>query len=136
MTRRHRQRDDAGLVLLTTVTKVLLTLSIVGAIGYDSLSILTTQYSVRDDALAAAQIGHDALHSTGTASAAYAAVLAYAKEHGDIVVHQGLSKTSPRKNTWTVELKKQARTMVASHVPSVKNYVVATASSSASDPLN
>jgi len=135
MTSRRPRRGDAGVIVIGALAKVLLALAVIGAIGFDSLSILTTQYSVRDDAQAAALAGHEALQSTGKQEAAYAAVLAFAKEHGDVVVSQGLSTTSKAKNTWTVELRKQARTMVASYVPKVKNYIVATATSSASDPL-
>jgi hypothetical protein len=135
MTRLAQRRADAGVVLLTTLTKVVVVLAIIGTLGYDSMSMLTTHYAVRDDAQAAALAGHDALRNTGHQAAAVAAVLAYAKEHGDIVVHQGVSTTSPGKNSWSVELRKEARTMVASHVPKAMNYVTASASSTASDPL-
>jgi hypothetical protein len=134
---RRVRGNDAGLVLVGALVKFLLVVGIVGVIGYDSLSILTTQYSVRDDASAAAIAGHDALaNAMGRQSAAYAAVLAYAKDHGDVVVSQGPSNTSGRRYSWTVELRRDAHTIIASRLPRVKQYVVATASASASDPVS
>jgi hypothetical protein len=60
-------------------------------------------------------------------------VIRFAAQNGDVVVRQG--PAPERKNGWYVELRREARTIVASYVPRAKDSVVATASSTASDPL-
>jgi hypothetical protein len=132
-TSRRRACPDAGAILVSTLTKVLLALAIVGTIGYDSLSVLTSQYRVRDDAVSAAQAGHDVLHNTGRKDAAAAAVVKYAEEHGDIIVKQG--PAPGKQNGWYVSLRREARTIVTGYLPKLKDSVIGTAESTASDPL-
>jgi hypothetical protein len=117
-----------------TLAKLLLAFALIGTVAYDGLSIASAQVGVRDDAQAAALAGHDAYANSGSAQAAYAAVLKYADEHGDVVVRQGFS-TGPH-HTVTVELQRTARTVVAHYVPKVKSYVVADAVSRATDPVH
>ena len=118
--------------MIGTLTKVLLVLAVVGTAGYDAISITTTQLSIRDDAQAAAQQGHEALRDKGTPQAAYAAVVAYARSHGDVVVPKSFTVGSD--NTVTVSLRRDANTIAAEYVPKVNAYVVATATASAGDP--
>jgi hypothetical protein len=125
-------RDDVGVVMLGTLTKVLLVLAVVGTAGYDTVSITTTQLTVRDDAQAAAELGHEALRDRGTPQAAYAAVVKYAKAHGEAVVAKSFTVGS--NNTVTVTLRRDAHTIAAEYVPKVSTYVVATATATASDP--
>jgi streptogramin lyase len=129
--RRHDQ--DAGVILVSTLSKVLLVLAVIGMLGFDSLSIAATQFHVRDDAVGAALAGNVALHSTGNTEAAKRAVLKFAADNGDVVVRQG--PAPDRKNGWFVELRRDARTIVAGHLPKISTYVVAISSSTASDPL-
>ena len=121
------------MVLVGTLAKLLLAFAVVAAIAFDSFSVISAQVGVRDDAQAAAQAGHDAYANTGSAQAAYAAVLKYADAHGDTVVRQGFS-TGPN-HTVTVELQRKAHTIVASYLPKVKTYVIADAVSRATDPV-
>ncbi len=118
--------------MVGTLTKVLLVLAVVGTAGYDGISITTTQLSIRDDAQAAAQLGHEALRDRGTPQAAYAAVVKYARAHGDTIVAKSFTVGSD--NTVSVILQREANTIAASYVPKVSTYVVATAQASAGDP--
>ena len=117
-----------------TLAKLLLVFAVIGVLGFDSFSIIGAQVGVRDDAQAAAQAGHDAYVNTESAQAAYAAVLKYADEHGDVVVRQGFS--TGKHHTVTVELQRTAKTVFAHYVPKVKTYVVADAVSRATDPVH
>ena len=121
------------MILVSTLSKVLLLLAVIGMLGFDSLSIASTQFHVRDDAVGAALAGNIALHSTGNKEAAKRAVLKFAADNGDVVVRQG--PATDRKNGWFVELRREARTIVAGHVPKIQSSVVATSSSTVSDPL-
>jgi hypothetical protein len=127
------QHRDAGAILVSTLSKVLLVLAVIGMIGFDSLSIVSTQVKVRGDAEQAALVGNTALHQGGGQAAATKAVLTFAAANGETVVRQG--PVPNRKNGWFVELRREARTIVAGHVPRIQSYVVATSSATVSDPL-
>jgi len=124
---------DSGVILVSTLAKVLLVLAVIGMMGFDSLSIVSTQVRVRSDAEQAALVGNTAMHQSGSQAGAKAAVLKFAAQNGDVVVRQG--PVADRKNGWFVELRRDARTIVAGHLPKISSYVVATSSSTVSDPL-
>ena len=125
-------RGDLGVIVVGTLAKMLLLVAVIGAIGYDAISVTTTQLTARDHAQAAAQAGHDAYRASGTVKAAYDAALSYAEKHGDTLVRAGFS-TGPNHEV-TVELRREATTLIAGLVPRVKNYTVADATASAADP--
>jgi hypothetical protein len=128
---RRRRADDRGLVLVGALTKLTLTVAIVGTVGYDAISITTTQLQVQDHAQQAAVMGHDALIAKKSSKAAYAAVVKYAKENGETVEAFKVTKDRVVIVTFT----REARTIAASHVPKVKSYIVATGTGTASDPV-
>jgi hypothetical protein len=131
---RHRLwAEDVGVILLSTLTKVLLVLGVLGVIGYDSVALSINTLSLKDDAQAAAQEGHQVLHDRKDPQAAYNAVVRYAKEHRLTVVPQSFAVSS--NNTVTVEVRREAPVIVARYVPRLSSYVVATASASVGDPV-
>lgn len=134
LARRRPHTSDGGLIALGTLTKTLLWLAVIAVIGYDFLSIVTTQVTVRNDASEAASVGHDALRDSHDPQAAYRAVLHFASTHGDTLVVSGFA-TGPN-NAVTVELRREARTMAAAYVPRIKNYTVGDAVARATDPAN
>ena len=129
---RPRVEGDLGVIVVGTLAKVLLVLAVVGMVGYDAFSVTTTQLSLHDRAQQAAQAGHDAYRAGGTVQGAYAAALKYAQEHGDTLVRSGFS-TGPNHRV-TVELRREAPVIIANHVPRVKDYTLADATATASDP--
>lgn len=129
---RSRIEGDLGVIVVGTLAKVLLVLAVIGAIGYDAFSVTTTQLSLRDHAQQAAVVGHDAYRASGNPQAAYAAALKYAQANGDTLVRSGFS-TGPN-HTVTVQLRREASSMIAGHLPRVKEYTVATTTATASDP--
>ncbi len=127
-------RSDAGVLVLGTLTRLLLFLAVTATLGYDGLSMLATRVAVDDDAQAAAAAGHDVLANRGTPQMAYAAVLKYAQDHGDELVPGGF--TIGTRDAVTVVLQREAHTIVSSHVPRLQNYVVATSTATARNPLS
>jgi hypothetical protein len=115
--------------MLTTLTKALVWVALIGLIGFDTFSIASVQYVVRSDAQDAAQVGHQELAATHNAKKAYAAVVRYAEEHGDEVLARGFATGD--QDEVTVELRRQARTLIAGHLPAVSGWTVATSVSSA-----
>ena len=131
---RHRLRvEDAGVILLSTLTKMLVVLGVLGVLGYDVVAMSINSLSLKDDAQAAAQEGHQVLHDRKDPQAAYGAVVRFAKEHGVTVVPQSFAISS--NNTVTVEVRREAPVVVARYLPRIDTYVVATASASAGDPV-
>ena len=104
--------------VLGSLLKTVLWVALIGVIGYDLISITTTQVTVRGDAQQAATVGSDTLHDTGDVTKAYAAVVAYARAHGEIVVAQGF------------------KTLVTSHLPRISAYAVSDVTATSSYPLS
>ncbi len=126
--------SDDGVVVVGTLTKVAISLALLGTVGYDTISMASTTLAVRDDAQTAAELGHQALRDGGTPATAFAAVLKYARSRGDSVVASGFR--TGEKNTVTVELRRAAQTIAASYLPKVNTYVVASSTATASDPIH
>lgn len=116
------------------LAKLTLAVAIVGTVGYDAVSITSTHLQVVDQAQEAASLGHDALVNTKSAKAAYRVVLAYAQDHGDTIVPGSFAITS-RDHTVTVTFTREARTILSSHLPKVRDYVVANGTGSVGDPV-
>ncbi len=129
---RSRIEGDLGVIVVGTLAKVLLVLAVVGVVGYDAFSVTTTQLSLRDHAQQAAVVGHDAYRASGNPQAAYAAALAYARQNGYTLVRSGFS-TGPDHRV-TIELRREAPTVIAGHLPRVKDYTIAVTTATASDP--
>ena len=133
-TLRHRLgAEDVGVILVSTLTKVLLVLSVLGVVAYDGVVMSINALSLQDQARAAAQAGHVVLHDRNDAKAAYSEVLRFAKERGLTVVPQSFAVGSH--NTVTVELRREAPVIAARYLPRINSLVVATATASASDPV-
>ncbi|MFC6239737.1 hypothetical protein, partial [Longivirga aurantiaca] len=101
--------------------------------GYDAISMTSTHLQVQDSAQQAAAIGYDTLVQKKSQKAAYAAVLRFADEVGYDVVPGSFRVSKDR--TVTVTFRGEARTIASSHLPRVKDYVVATGTGTAGDPI-
>jgi Tfp pilus assembly protein PilV len=130
----HRLRvEDVGVIVVSTLVKVLLVVGVLAVIGYDSVTMTINSLSLKEDAQAAAQEGHQVLHDRRDPQAAYNAVVRFAKEQGLTVVPQSFAVSA--RNTVTVELRREAPVIIARYIPRINSYVVATATASASDQV-
>lgn len=130
----HRLRvEDVGVIVVGTLVKVLLVVGVLAVIGYDSVTMTINSLSLKEDAQAAAQEGHQVLHDRRDPQAAYNAVVRFAKEQGLTVVPQSFAVSA--RNTVTVELRREAPVILARYIPRINSYVVATATASASDQV-
>jgi len=130
---RHGPVGDAGFIVVSSLAKITLAVAVIGTAGYDAISMTSTHLSVQDHAQTAAAIGYDTLVNTRSEKSAYKAVLKYVRDQGDTLVPGSFDIGKDR--TVTVTLEGEARTIAASHLPAVKNYVVATGTGSAGDPI-
>ena len=125
--------SDAGVVLVTTLVKVVLVLGLLGATVFDTISITAAHVNVQDDAQTATRIGHQILEDRGTSKAAYAAVVEYAEENGSTVVPRSFS-IGPKRSV-TVTLHREASTFLAKYLPRIDAYISVTSTATASDPV-
>ena len=130
---RHGPVVDAGFIVVSSLAKITLAVAVIGTAGYDAISMTSTHLQVQDHAQQAAAIGYDTLILKRSEKAAYAAVVKYVHEQGDTLVPN--SFTISKDHTVSLTLKGEARTIAASHIPTVKNYIVATGSASTGDPI-
>ena len=126
-------RGDRGVIVVGWLFKLVVTLAIVGVIGYDALGIAIAQLGVRDDAEAASQAAYQLFKQDHNAQAAYDQVLAFAKEHGETVPKGGFAIAAD--GAVTVRLQRKANTLVASRIPQLKQYVVAVGEATARNEL-
>lgn len=115
-----RWADERGAVLVSSLVKLVLAVGIVGVIGYDSLSIVRTQVELRDEAVQAAQVAHDALRERATIEEAAAAAVAYATAHGATVPRGGVAVS--KDGVVTVTLTATAPTLVAGRISALDDY--------------
>jgi hypothetical protein len=124
---------DAGVIMIGTLTKLLFFLAVVGTVGYDWISIATTQVTVMDDAQQAALIAHQVIGERGTPQSAFVAALTFAKKHGDVLTPEDFS-IGPNRAV-TIVLHREAHTIAAAYVPKIKTYIHATASATVGDEI-
>ena len=126
-------RSDAGAIVVGTLAKLLLVLTVVGAVGYDGISIAGAQIGAQQDAQEAAMRANNALAGRGTPQMAYAAAFKYAQERGDTIVAK--SFTIGDRHKVTLVLRREAHTIIAGFLPKVKQYTVAVVTATFQDPL-
>lgn len=127
----RRGRGEVGAVLVSSVVKFVLVISILVVLVHDGFSLATIQVSLTDDAQQSAQSAHDVLQGGGTAAAAYQAAAAYAKAHGDTVVKSGFAIA--KDGSVTVVLERTAPTLLAGRISALDKYVTPHISATAND---
>jgi len=125
--------NDSGVFILSSLTKVALVVLIVGVVGHDAISIVTTHIAATDQAVAAAEIGRDTLRDTGSPEAAYERAFGYARAHGDDL--PSTSFTAGANNTVALTLTRIAPTLIAQYLSPLDSYRHANGHAVASDPV-
>lgn len=114
---------------LVTLTRLAVILAIIGVIGYDSFSCMSTRVSTENDAqnaaYAASQAWHDNARTPSTAiDAAYqAAVTEVADNKGEVVQQAGF--TVDPDGTVHLVVTRTAKTVLFSHVGFLKKWTMA-----------
>jgi hypothetical protein len=78
-----RRPDDAGAIVLGWLTKVALSLAIVGFLSYDGISLVTATVSTNDHAATLASEAADDVKNMRSVDKAYAVIAEEAEEGGD-----------------------------------------------------
>ena len=120
---------DAGVVLLSSLAKLVLAVAVLGTAGYDSISMLVTSLQTQDAAQQGAIIVRDALAGRSTQKVAIAKLDKFAEQNGVVVDDVAIA----RDGTVTVVMSQNARTIAASRIPGLKEHVHIVATASADD---
>ncbi len=110
---------DRGDIVLGWLAKVVVSLSVLGVLGFDGISLLHARVSVSDSADQAAIAARDAWQDTKNAQRAYAEAQSTATHAGGTVPAKGVVIEAD--GTVSVVVHKTARTFVLRHLGSRLN---------------
>lgn len=113
--------SDDGAIVLGWLTRVAVVLGVLGVLVFDGISLAVTRLGVIDDAKAGAVAGVHAFQETRSPDKAYAAALAAVQtlNPDDVITPGSFSVT--RDGRVTLSVQREAVTIAARHVPSVKD---------------
>lgn len=112
--------DDRGDIVLGWLTKLVASLTVLGVIGFDLISLGTTRFQAEDHAQSAVRAAHASYSSSKDLQAAYDAALAEVVEHGDTIDPQTFAIASD--GTVTLTLHRTAPTMVVEKIAPLRTW--------------
>lgn len=121
---------DAGSIVLGWLTKLTVTLSLVGLVVFDGISLVSANFTAADRAGTAARAASEVCQSTkGNVQKAYDAAYAVALENGDVVDTAGFSCLTD--GTVSLTYRREAATLVMEKVGPLRRFTTVTASGTA-----
>lgn len=125
-----RSTDDSGSIVLGWLTKLTVSLSLVGLVVFDGISLVSANFTAADRASAAARVASDACQSSkGNVQKAYDAAYGVALENGDVVDTEGFSCLAD--GTVTLSYRREAATLVMEKVGPLRRFTTVTATGTA-----
>jgi hypothetical protein len=127
---------DAGDVILSWLTRIIVIMALTAVIAFDALSLAVARVSAIDDANSAARSASIAFKSSkGDLDATLAAAEASASEHGETVLPTSLQVDAD--DTVHLKLQREATTLVVRHLgPLSKWATVVVKGSGRADPAS
>jgi Tfp pilus assembly protein PilW len=112
--------SDRGDIVLGWLTKLVVTLSVLGVVGFDLISLVTTRFQAEDHAQAAARAAAQVYRAPTDLQAAYDAAVAEVAEHGDVVDAQTFAIGAD--GAVTLTLHRTASTLLVEKVSPVRHW--------------
>ena len=112
--------SDRGDIVLGWLTKLVVTLSLLGVVGFDLISLASARFQAEDHAQSAVRAAAAAWTGPATLQAAYDAAVAEVVEQGDTIDPQTFSVLPD--GTVTLTLLRTAPTLVVEKVPPLAEY--------------
>ncbi len=127
-----RERGD---VVLGWLVRIVIVLGLVAVIGFDTVAIASSRFSITDDANSAAEAANYAwVQNNGNVQAAYDAAAEYADSHQETLVQK--SFTISRTGEVHLTLESHATTLVVGRIGPLKKLAVTTGKGSATTPAS
>jgi hypothetical protein len=114
-------KTDSGAIVLGWLTKVVISLLVVGFLAYDGVSILTSTISTSDHANTLASEAADTVKQLKSVDKAYAVIEAEAEEQGYTIRPADFKVQST--GAVTIVLRKTARSLWMTRVGALKKYL-------------
>lgn len=111
---------DRGDIVLGWLTKLVVTLAVLGVLGFDGISLVSTRFQAEDHAQTAARTASAAYRSTPDLQAAYDAAVAEVAPHGDTIDPTSFSVGTDGATTLT--LRRTAATMLLEKVGPLRDW--------------
>ncbi|MCW2680118.1 MAG: hypothetical protein JWM62_1519 [Frankiales bacterium] len=111
---------DRGDIVLGWLTKLVLTLGVLGVIGFDLVSLGAARFQAEDHAQAAVRAADESWESAKDLQTAYDAALAEVLEHGDSIDPQTF--TVGQDGSITLTLHRTAPTMLVKKIGPARNW--------------
>jgi len=117
--------DERGVIRVVTMTRLVVILAIIGVLGFDTFSVMSTHINTENDAQNAAYAASQAWHNNPNIDQAYqAAVSAVANDPKEKVLTTGF--TVDTDGTVHLTVVRKAKTVLFGHIGAMKDWIVAT----------
>ena len=113
---------DRGDIVLGWLTKVVVTLGVLGVIGFDAMSLVSTRFQAEDHGQLAARTASATYQSSKSLQAAYEAAVAEVAEYGDVVDPASFAVAPD--TTITLTLRRTARTMLVERIAPLRDWAL------------
>ena len=124
---------DSGSIVLGWLTKLAVTLALLGLLAFDGIALVTANFSVTDQANTVAGIAADTYKSTHDVQASYDAAVAEAAKNNETVEAKTFL-VRPADGHITLTLHKQATTLWVHRVSFLKKYIDVSGTGEGSPP--
>jgi hypothetical protein len=111
---------DRGDIVLGWLTKLVATLAVLGVIGFDAISLVSTRFQAEDHAQTATRTASETYRSSQSLQAAYDAAVAEVAVHGDTI--DPTSFTVGTDGAVTLTLRRTASTMLVEKVGPLRDW--------------
>jgi len=115
---------DCGDVVLGWLTKVTVTLALLGLIGFDAVSLAAGQFQAEDHAQQAARAAVEAYRTTPDLQQAYDAAVGEVLDDGDTIETEGF--VAGPDGSITLRLRREVPTLLIEKIPPLRNLVTVT----------
>lgn len=124
--------SDRGSIVLGWLTKLTLTLAVLGLLAFDAIALTAARFSAEDDAQAAARAASAAYTTPADLQRAYNAALAEVVADGSTVDAPTFSIT--QQGTVTLTLRKTAPTLLVAKIAPIRSWADVSTTVSATRP--
>lgn len=126
------RNSDEGAIVLGWLTKLVLTLAVLGFLAYDGVSLVAANFSASDRANTLASEAADDMHANHDINATYAAIKAEAEAGGDTLPAQDFQVAG--NGNVTLVLQRHASSLWMKSIGPLKKYLLVSASGSGAPP--
>jgi hypothetical protein len=112
-------RGDRGDVVLGWLTKVTVTLALLGLVGFDAVSLGAGQFQAEDHAQQAARAAVEAYRTTPDLQKAYDAAVGEVLDDGDTIETEGFAAGAD--GSITLRLRREVPTLLVEKIPPLRD---------------